>query len=250
MIIPCEHPVSKGQEGARASSGESGDDGFSRTPTHIVGSEVRILATCPFLNLMPENEPSETQIVPSQTPRSLTKRWKHEELFDLGFVAVPTLFLRHYAHLKPKRLTIGEAMFVLHLMEFKWDADAPFPGYATLAKRMGISDKMTRRHAQSLEAKKYLKRELRVGLTNRFDLSPLFDALLKAVHDERDASGRVSRKISPSADSLSWQERMIDALATLSAREQYQLRTWKSGGAGRTVADWPRWEALLGKRPE
>ena len=68
-------------------------------------------------------------------------------------------------------------MFVLHLMDFKWDAKLPFPGYKTLAKRMGVTDKMARNHAHSLEIKKYLLRHMRIGRTNRFDLSPLSDAL-------------------------------------------------------------------------
>ena len=111
---------------------------------------------------------------------AFVKRWKHESLFKKGYVPVPVLFLHHYADLKPFPLTSGEALFVLHLMEFKWDEENPFPGYKTLAKRMGISPKMARRHAQSLEQKHYLNRELRVAQTNRFNLTPLFDALLKA----------------------------------------------------------------------
>jgi hypothetical protein len=45
---------------------------------------------------------------------------------------------------------------------------------------MGVSDKMVRRYAKSLETKKYLRRTLRTGQTNQFDLTPLFDAILKA----------------------------------------------------------------------
>jgi DNA-binding MarR family transcriptional regulator len=112
-------------------------------------------------------------------PRSYASRWKHATLLQGGYLVVPTAYLRHYAHLKPYSLTSGEALFVLHLMEFKWDADAPFPGYKTLAARMGVSDKMARRHAQNLETKGYLRRVMRTGQTNRFDLTPLFDALEK-----------------------------------------------------------------------
>ena len=57
---------------------------------------------------------------------------------------------------------------MLHLMEFKWDSKEPYPAYKTLAKRMGISDKMARRRAQSLEIKGYLKRHIRTAKTNRF----------------------------------------------------------------------------------
>lgn len=118
--------------------------------------------------------------VHGDTDRSVGKRWKHEALFDQGYVSVPTVFLRLYAELKPFPLTLSEAMFVLHLMQYKWDEQAPFPSYRKIARQMGISDKQARRYAQSLEIKKYLKRYERIGMTNMFDLSPLFDALARA----------------------------------------------------------------------
>lgn len=179
--------------------------------------------------------------------RSLAERWKYEELFDSGFVAVPNVFLRHYAHLKPHRLTFGEALFVLHLMEFKWDANAPFPGYSTLAKRMGISDKMARRHAQSLEAKKYLKRQIRIGQTNRFDLSPLFDALLRVARAERSAIAATSAKTT--ANEV-WVNHVLEAYGTLSVEDKATLDAWKSADSERTILGWPGWERLIGKRPK
>ena len=165
---------------------------------------------------------------------------------------MPTSFLRHYAHLKPNRLTTGEALFVLHLMEFKWDADAPFPGYATLAQRMGISVKMARRHAQTLEAKKYLKRRIRVGKTNRFDLSPLFDALLHATQAEHNRETALRRaRQGPKDEILAWMGRMVEASRKMSKKDQKDLAAWEAENLdGRTVttSDWP--EKLIGKRPE
>lgn len=117
----------------------------------------------------------------AKSNRAHSARWRHAELLDDGYVPVPVEFLRHYAQLKPYSLTSGEALFVIHLMEFKWDSNAPFPSYKTLAMRMGVSDKMARRHAQSLEQKGYLQRIVRVGQTNRFNLTPLFNALRAAV---------------------------------------------------------------------
>lgn len=122
----------------------------------------------------------------SKPKRTFIERWKHEALFKRGFVVVPTLFLQHYADLKPE-ITPGEAMFILHLMEFKWDANHPYPGYKTLARRMGRSEKAVQGHAQNLQIKGYLRRELRRAETNKFDLTPLFDALLtKAKELEKD----------------------------------------------------------------
>lgn len=124
----------------------------------------------------------------STVNRKLAARWGgHESFFTRpeGWVGIPDAFLRHCAKLKPYGLTAGEAMFVLQLMSYKWTEDAPFPSYKTVAKRMGITDKMARRYAAALESKGYLRREPRIGSTNRFNLSPLFDALAGALKEER-----------------------------------------------------------------
>ncbi len=115
-----------------------------------------------------------------QLDRSLAARWKHNDVFDKGFVSIPERFLQLYSLLKPNPLTTSEALFVLQVMAFKWSAKAPFPSYARIASRMGVTDKAVRRMAQSLETKGYLKRISRQGTTNRFDFSSLFDALLQA----------------------------------------------------------------------
>ncbi len=78
-------------------------------------------------------------------------------------------------------------MFVLELMSYKWSESAPFPGYRSLALRMGVTDKMVRRYAANLEGKKYLVRRVRVGNTNTFDLNPLFAALAAALEEEKKA---------------------------------------------------------------
>jgi predicted ArsR family transcriptional regulator len=71
-------------------------------------------------------------------------------------------------------------------MEFKWDSKEPYPAYKTLAKRMGISDKMARRHAQSLEIKGYLKRHIRTAKANRF--------LLKAATEQYAKEAATTQK--------------------------------------------------------
>lgn len=128
--------------------------------------------------------PTQGKLTPD---RSLTARWQFEDLFDDGFVAVPTRFLQLYAHLKPHPLTPGEVIFALQLMTFKWSAASPYPSYKRIAQRMGLTDKMVRRYAQSLEAKGYIKRQKRVSQTNRFDLSGLFEALREAARLARIA---------------------------------------------------------------
>ena len=108
--------------------------------------------------------------------QSIANRWT-ESLAEDGFVPVVNYFLDHYHELKPYELTHGEAMFVIHLMRYKWTEESPHPAFKTLARLMGVSDKQTRRYAQSLETKRLLRRESRTGLPNRFDLKPLFRAL-------------------------------------------------------------------------
>ena len=69
-------------------------------------------------------------------------------------------------------------MFIVHLMQHKWTEAAPYPGYQTIAKRMGVSDKTARRLAKSLEDKKYLVREMREATTNLFHLNKLMISLV------------------------------------------------------------------------
>jgi Helix-turn-helix domain len=120
--------------------------------------------------------------------RKLAIRWGGQEILFArpeGWVGVPDSFLRLYARLKPYALTVGEAMFVLELMSYKWSEIAPFPSYKSLASRMGVTDKMVRRYAANLEGKGYLQREARIGSTNTFNLNPLFSALAAALIEEK-----------------------------------------------------------------
>lgn len=106
---------------------------------------------------------------------SAVERWgNRERMFSVGFLVVPTKYLSHYSELG---LSASEAMFVLQLMTFKWDAKAPFPTYATLAARMGVSEKMVRRYARNLERRGLLRRRFQRRSANRFDLSMLFEAV-------------------------------------------------------------------------
>jgi hypothetical protein len=113
---------------------------------------------------------------------SFEKRW-HPELTRFGHVQVSTFFLEHYHHLQPYPLTYEEAMFIIHLMQYKWGADAPFPAYATLAERMHVSVKTARRLAASIQRKKYLVRKFRTGQTNVFEFGALMEALASAARN-------------------------------------------------------------------
>jgi len=123
----------------------------------------------------PKREPSQPE---KKKKWSATERWGgHEEIFSVGFLVVPVKYLAHYASLN---LTTNEAMFVLQLMTFKWDKDDPYPSYAAIARRMGVSEKMVRRYARALERKGLIRRKYYRRQTNRFDLSTLLEAIRKA----------------------------------------------------------------------
>lgn len=143
-------------------------------------------------------EPTTTEVIklipPPATKKSRTvaDRWT-PELIRAGHIPIVRTFLRNYASLNPP-LTSGEALFVIHLMDYKWDSDAPYPAYATIARNMGVSAKMTRRHAQSLETKGYLRREIRTAQPNRFHLQPLFKALEAHLEKQETAGPAKPRK--------------------------------------------------------
>jgi hypothetical protein len=124
----------------------------------------------------------DAELAGEETPASRAERFSISRawtpaLAKTRFVPIVRAFLENYSSLRPFSLTHGEAMFVIHLMQHKWDEAAPFPGYKRIARLMGVSDKMARRYALSLEQKGYLVRVARRSKTNLFDLRRLFVAL-------------------------------------------------------------------------
>jgi hypothetical protein len=119
--------------------------------------------------------PTDTQVQPSV--RDISARWT-PKIAKLGWTPISVFFLDNYSRLTPP-LRYSEAMFVIHLMRHKWDSNAPYPSFGTLAKRMDVSAEAARSYARSLEKKGYLWREGKIGETNRFHLDKLFAALEK-----------------------------------------------------------------------
>ena len=78
-------------------------------------------------------------------------------------------------------------MFIIHLFQFKWNEEAPFPSYRTLASMMGISEKSAKRYARQLQIKGYLLRAKREGRTNKFDLTNLINALEQKIEADRQS---------------------------------------------------------------
>jgi Helix-turn-helix domain len=128
---------------------------------------------------------------------SIAKAWT-PRLAKTRFVPVVRAFLENYSTLKPFPISHGEAMFIIHLMQYKWDEASPFPGYKRIAKFMGVSDKMVRRYALSLQQKGYLIRVARRSKTNLFDLRRLFDALERNLEQLNDQKPLILETAPPS----------------------------------------------------
>src|SRR5688500_11912238 len=113
--------------------------------------------------------------------RRFADRWTEKIVKAKGCTPI-YYFLHNYHRLN---VTTPEAMFIVHLMSFKWDAKHPRPGLPKIAKRMGITPTAVRNHARSLEVrKKLLNRIMRVGRPNLFDLTPLFRKLEKMIAED------------------------------------------------------------------
>ncbi len=132
--------------------------------------------------------------------RDVATRWGGDaRIKKEGFVTVPWRFLAYHAALKPYRLTVAEALFVIHLMWYKWDAEPPFPSLNTIARRMGITPIYARKLARTLEGKGFLVRLPRIGSTNAYDLTPLFKKLATHVTAEAElAAKKAARKVTRS----------------------------------------------------
>jgi hypothetical protein len=153
---------------------------------HIQLAEAESPAKGPDELAFPKQELGEMLRASRNGPRSATERWGGNQiLFSDGFLIVPTKFLRRYASLNPP-LTAGEALFALQLMTFKWERAAPFPSYRSIAKAMGVTDKMARRYAQRLQKKGYLIRQFQNRAPNKFDLTGLFEALAGTLATDRE----------------------------------------------------------------
>jgi DNA replication protein len=122
----------------------------------------------------------------------VAERWT-PKLAGTNHTPVVNAFLTSYAKLG---ISQAEAMFILHLMSFKWDEKAPFPSNRLMAERMGIQVRRVRAIAQSLEDKNLLRRNERRrerdrSETNTFDLKPLFEKL--EAHVDQDVTPRRGR---------------------------------------------------------
>ena len=123
--------------------------------------------------------------------RQVAKRWTPE--LSKAWTPVSDAFLTYYRELD---ITPPEAMFIILLMSYKWDKSAPYPGFKSLAKKMGVTMTAVRGYARSLEKdKKVLRREIRVDDTNIFHLDLLFEKLEQKVKAAEAKDGIKTRRV-------------------------------------------------------
>jgi hypothetical protein len=91
-----------------------------------------------------------------------------------GFTAVSRVFLRSYAEMG---LSSNEAMMVLHILDYSWRDNLPFPKVETVALSMGKTDKTVRSYIRTLRVKGLLRTKSRKGRSNVYDFTPLFARL-------------------------------------------------------------------------
>jgi len=120
--------------------------------------------------------------------RSIAARWT--ERLAAPFCPVSSYFLQNYHRLGGSYgLNSTEAMLIVQLVDFKWSASAPYPTTATLATRLGISQRQVRSTLQRLEELGWLFRERPTqSSANRYRLEPLFRRLEQMKDDDERAS--------------------------------------------------------------
>ena len=83
----------------------------------------------------------------AESGKQVERRWTPTLINAGGFAPISIFFLENYARL-PNPLTHTEALLVIHLMRHKFDRDAPYPGFTTLEKRMGVNPTAVRGYAR------------------------------------------------------------------------------------------------------
>lgn len=121
----------------------------------------------------------------------ISDRWGGNEELTRSWTPISRYFLANYHRLSPHQgadgLNSTEAMLLVHLLDFKWDENDPHPSVNTLATRLGLSRRRTRKVIQNLEDLGFLTRKPRVeGSTNAYDLQGLFDELMELYEADKE----------------------------------------------------------------
>src|SRR5262249_17338955 len=99
---------------------------------------------------------------------------------------VPNRVLKHYAQLG---ISAAEMMWVIHVWEFWWYEQDPYPSLQLLAERMHVSRRQVRNYVASLREKGFLQVREPYSphpcqTTSEYDFQPLLDAVRAFVREQ------------------------------------------------------------------
>ncbi len=114
--------------------------------------------------------------------KSVRARWG-EPLTEYGFTAISNVFLLNYFTLG---ITTEEALFIIHVLKFKWTVEDPFPSFETIATQMGKTRGTIQKYARSLEGKGLMQRRFRENQPSKIDFSNLIKMLINTVRQNPD----------------------------------------------------------------
>lgn len=128
--------------------------------------------------------------------RTVAKRWT-PKLAERGFTPLANDFLDLYQDMG---ITNPQALFIIFLLRHKWSEADPFPGYRSIAARMGVEPRRVRQLAKELEAAGFIVRRARGegsktrARSHSFDLKPLFQAVEQCAGLEEETPPKKGRK--------------------------------------------------------
>jgi predicted transcriptional regulator len=126
---------------------------------------------------------------PKETQHQSEKKWG-KAVIGYGFSILPVLLFRAQARLG---LDSNQMLVLLHLADHWWYQDnLPYPSKATLAGRMGLSERTVQRCITQLQKGGFLARRERFAthkgqLSNEYDLSGLVEKIQKLEPEFRAA---------------------------------------------------------------
>ena len=158
------------------------------------------------------NEPPDA----TNNPYRIVARWG-DELLDDGFTVLPNLILRYYAKLG---MSPAEMMLVVHIVQFQWTEQNPYPSLPGVAERMGLSRRQVNNYVSSLKRKGFLRVIQRTTAegrqdTNEYDFTGLRLAVLElhrngAATLKNPAGGRLKNPARPPLKNISTEEYSVE----------------------------------------
>ena len=110
-----------------------------------------------------------------------------DQIMQAGFTAVPNLLLNHYVALG---ISPTELVFIVHIWQYWWNAQDPYPALRTVGEKMGKDLRTARRYAEALKTKELLIVRERSApgkgqITSEYDFAPLLARLLEQASGTR-----------------------------------------------------------------